>query len=611
MANMWAFGSTEEIQISDTRGTLLRLGGYLAVHRALLLFAVVAILIVSAISMIPPWLAKHVIDDVIPRPLGAGTRLLGLGAAMLAIHIARAVLTYANRYTIAWVGQRVIIQIGREMFGRLERMPLRYFEKQESGVTMSRLINDVNALQQALVGPTVNAAVGVVDMCIYLAILLTLNWRLALMIAATVPALIVTTRVISDVLRVRYRKVQAQTAQLNAVLQENVAGVRVARAFARERTEVQRFQQQNRQNQSVTMEAVRVQAFATPTMQMIAAAGMSLVLWYGAAQVINHQMTVGELVAFMTYLTAFYQPIAQFSEVNNIASQALAAADRIFGFLDEEIEPERPGAIALPPISGRVRFERVEFAYDAGVPVLREIDLDVAAGEMVALVGHTGSGKTTLASLVPRFYDVTAGRVTVDGADVRDIKLTSLRRAIGVVAQDPFLFSATVRENIAFGAMDATDEEIEHAARLAQAHDFITALPEGYDTVIGERGITLSGGQRQRLAIARALVLDPRILLLDDATASVDATTEARIRSALREVMRGRTTIIIAHRLSTIALADELVVLDEGRVAARGTHEELIQTSPVYQDIYEHGLLEREFAERVEARGELEEEIAV
>jgi ATP-binding cassette subfamily B protein len=285
------------------------------------------------------------------------------------------------------------------------------------------------------------------------------------------------------------------------------------------------------------------------------------------------------------------------------AQRATASGERIFQVMDEpEDITDRPDAEPLPAGEGRIRFEGVTFGYAADRPVLRDIDLELEPGATVALIGHTGSGKTTLASLVPRFYDVTAGRITVDGVDVRDVKLTSLRREIGVITQDPFLFSATVRENIAFGAEQATDEEIERAARMAQAHEFIAELPEGYDTVIGERGITLSGGQRQRVAIARALVIDPRVLILDDATASVDATTEARIRLGLREAMRGRTTLIIAHRLSTIALADELVVLEEGRIAACGTHDELLATSPVYREIYEHGLLERQFADAVEAR---------
>jgi ATP-binding cassette subfamily B protein len=290
------------------------------------------------------------------------------------------------------------------------------------------------------------------------------------------------------------------------------------------------------------------------------------------------------------------------------AQRATAAGERIFQVLDEPEEvTDRPGATALPHGEGEIRFEHVTFEYLAGRPVLHDLDLDIPAGRTVALIGHTGSGKTTLTSLVPRFYDATAGRVTIDGVDVRDVTLASLRTGIGVISQDPFLFSATVRENIAFGCGDLPAEEIERLARAAQADEFIERLPDGYETVIGERGITLSGGQRQRIAIARALAVDPRILILDDATASVDATTEARIRVGLREAMRGRTTLIIAHRLSTIALADEIVVLDQGRIAARGTHEHLIESSPVYREIYEHGLLEQQFVDAVEARGEMEE----
>jgi ABC-type multidrug transport system fused ATPase/permease subunit len=290
------------------------------------------------------------------------------------------------------------------------------------------------------------------------------------------------------------------------------------------------------------------------------------------------------------------------------AQRATAAGERIFEVIDEPEEiADAPDATRLPPGGGAICFEHVTFAYLDDRPVLHDVDLEIAPGRTVALIGHTGSGKTTLTSLVPRFYDATAGRVLVDGADVRHVQLTSLRREIGVIAQDPFLFSATVRENIAFGRGDLSDEEVERAAHAAQADEFIEKLPKGYDTVIGERGITLSGGQRQRIAIARALAVDPRILILDDATASVDATTEAKIRAGLREAMRDRTTLIIAHRLSTIALADEIVVLDDGRVAARGTHDDLLQKSTVYREIYEHGLLERQFADAVEARGDMED----
>jgi subfamily B ATP-binding cassette protein MsbA len=595
---MWAFGSTEEIRITDARGTLRRLWSYMAPHRAIIVAAAGAILVVSGLSMLPPWLAKYVIDDVISRPNNAGRVLAQIGGALLVIHVARAVLTYANRYAIAWVGQKVVLSIGKDMFERLERLPLKYFEKQESGQTMSRLVNDVNAVQQAVMGPTVNAAVGIVDMSIYLVIMATLNWRLTLMIAATVPALAVTTRILSDILRVRYRKVQESAARVTAVLQENVAGVRVARAFARERTDLQRFESQNRQNMGANMEAVRVQAFATPTMQMISAAGTALVLWYGAAQVMMHQMTVGELIAFMTYLVAFYQPITMFSEVNNVASQALAAADRIFAFLEQPVEQEKPGAVDLPTMRGRVRFEGVEFAYESGQPVLHEIDLDVRPGEMIALVGHTGSGKTTLANLVARFYDPTVGRVTIDGRDLRDVTLRSLRSQMAIVLQETFLFGTTVRANIAYGKLDATDQEIEQAARLANAHDFVVKLPGGYDFQVAEGGSRLSRGQRQRIALARAILRDPRILILDEATSDVDTETELLIQAALERVVAGRTVFVIAHRLSTVRNADKIVVLDHGRIVEMGRHEELLARGGAYRQ-----LIELQFAPALAANG--------
>jgi ABC-type multidrug transport system fused ATPase/permease subunit len=324
--------------------------------------------------------------------------------------------------------------------------------------------------------------------------------------------------------------------------------------------------------------------------------------------VVHHSLSVGSFVAFNLYLALLVVPLRALGMWIGQAQRATAAGERIFEVLDEpEDVADRPGALALPPGPGAIRFEHVSFEYTDGRPVLEAIDLDVEPGRTIALIGHTGSGKTTLTSLVPRFYDVSAGRVTIDGVDVRDVTLASLRGAVGVISQDPFLFSATVRENIAFGCVDLPDEELRRVAEAAQAHEFIERLPKGYDTVIGERGITLSGGQRQRIAIARALAVDPRILILDDATASVDASTEARIRTGLREAMRDRTTLIIAHRLSTIALADEIVVLDAGRIVARGTHAELVTSNAVYREIHDHGLLERQFADAVEARGDMED----
>jgi ATP-binding cassette, subfamily B, bacterial len=402
--------------------------------------------------------------------------------------------------------------------------------------------------------------------------------------------------------------VQQRLADVATVAEENIVGVHVVKAFAQEPAEEAKFRRRSEILFGETLRANRQRATYVPLISFIPLLAQAVVLLVGARMVVDGSLSAGGFVAFNLYLAMLVTPLRSLGMWIGQSQRATASGERIFQVLDEPEEvADRSGARDLPPGRGAISFEGVHFEYLDGQPVLDGIDLDLAPGRTVALIGHTGSGKTTLASLVPRFYDVLEGRVLVDGVDVRDVALSSLRSEIGVIPQDPFLFSTTVRENIAFGGGDVSDEEVERVARLAQAHEFVERLPQGYDTVIGERGITLSGGQRQRIAIARALAIDPRILILDDATASVDATTEARIRAGLREVMRDRTTLIIAHRLSTIALADEVVVLDSGRVAARGTHEELIASSPVYREIYEHGLLERQFADAVESRLDVEE----
>jgi ATP-binding cassette subfamily B protein len=388
-------------------------------------------------------------------------------------------------------------------------------------------------------------------------------------------------------------------ADVATVAEENIVGVHVVKSFAQEQAEQDKFERRSEEVFSQSVRANRQRAFYVPVMSFLPLLAQAAILLVGGRMVARGTLPLADFVRFNLYLTMLIMPMRMLGMWIGQAQRATASGERIFQVIDEpEDIRDTPGARELEPGPGHVVFDGVTFGYDPERPVLHDVDLELAPGRVVALIGHTGAGKTTLASLVPRFYDVQAGAVRVDGVDVREVTLTSLRREIGVIAQDPFLFSATVRENIAFGRPGATDEEVERAARLAQAHEFVEQLPKGYETVIGERGITLSGGQRQRVAIARALLLDPRILILDDATASVDATTEARIREGLREAMRNRTTIIIAHRLSTIALADEVVVLEAGRVAARGTHDDLIEVDPVYREIYEHGLLERVVAEQ-------------
>jgi ATP-binding cassette subfamily B protein len=392
-------------------------------------------------------------------------------------------------------------------------------------------------------------------------------------------------------------------ADVATVAEENIVGVHVVKSFAQEESELEKFADRSERVFSRSIDANKQRAIYVPLLSFLPLIMQAGVLLAGGREVANGTLDIGTFFFFNVLVVMLVMPLRMLGMWIGQSQRATASGERIFEVMDEHEEiADLPGARDMPEGDGRVRYEDVSFEYAHGRPVLQDIDLELEPGKTVALIGHTGSGKTTLAALVPRFYDVSHGRLTIDGVDVREIKLQALRREIGIVSQDPFLFSATVRENIGFGRPEATDEDIRRAAELAQAHEFIERLPNGYDTVIGERGITLSGGQRQRLAIARALVMEPRILILDDATASVDATTEARIRLGLREAMKGRTTIIIAHRLSTISLADELVVLDNGRVVGRGTDEELLQTNPVYRDIHEHGLLEREFAERVEAR---------
>src|SRR5712691_10701771 len=434
-------------------------------------------------------------------------------------------------------------------------------------------------------------------------VLFFFQWKLALIAVAITPVLVVLAYRYSHVTHPTLRDVQQKLADVATVAEENIVGVHVVKAFAQEPAEEEKFRARSESVFRQTLRANRQRALYVPLISFIPLVAQAAVLLVGARMVTHHSLSVGGFVAFNLYLGMLVTPLRSLGMWIGQAQRATASGERIFQVLDEPEEiADAPGAGELPEGPGRVRFEQVSFEYLPGRPVLSGVDLEIEPGRTVAVIGHTGSGKTTLTALVPRFYDATSGRVTIDGADVRDVTLHSLRNAIGVIAQDPFLFSATVRENIQFGAGELSQEEGERYARAAQAHEFIERLPEGYDTVIGERGITLSGGQRQRLAIARAIAVNPRILILDDATASVDATTEARIRLGLREAMEGRTTLIIAHRLSTISLADEIVVVDEGRIAARGAHDDLLETSEVYRDIYEHGLLERQFADAVEAR---------
>jgi ABC-type multidrug transport system fused ATPase/permease subunit len=581
--------------------TFVRLLGFLRPYKWSLAVSVVLAVGSQAAAVAIAFLLGDALEHVIESEDRERLRVLVL--AVLAVGAAKALLMAGRRLISGRQALAVEYDLRDALYAKLLRLSYGFYDRHQTGQLMSRATVDLQAVRFFLGYGLIFFFQHVLTIVGVVAVMYVLDTMLALAATAVTPLIVATAYRYSRVSHPILRDVQQKMADVATVAEESIVGVHVVKSFAQERNEAAKFRSRSDRVFARSVDANRQRALYVPLLAFLPLVAQAAVLLVGGRMVVNGELGLRSFFVFNVLALMLVMPLRSLGMWIGQAQRATASGERIFEVLDEpEDVRDRAGARPLPDGPGRVVFEGVRFGYDPARPVLDGIDLELEPGRTVALIGHTGSGKTTLAALVPRFYDVDAGRVTVDGADVREVTLASLRRQIGIVAQDPFLFSATVRENIAFGIPDATDEEVEAAARLAQAHEFVAELPDGYETVIGERGITLSGGQRQRVAIARALVLDPRILVLDDATASVDATTEARIRLGLRQAMAGRTTIIIAHRLSTIALADELVVLDRGRIAARGTHDELLATSAVYREIYEHGLLEREFAERVEAR---------
>jgi ATP-binding cassette, subfamily B, bacterial len=589
------------------RSTFVRLLGFLKPYRVGLVVSILLAVGSQAAQIALVWVTGR---DVIDKALvhHDSHRLWISVIVIVALGVVRAALMAGRRLISGRQALDVEMDMRSGLYAHLVRLSFGFYDRHQTGQLMSRASVDLQGVRFFLGYGLIFFFQNVLTVVSVTVVLFFFEWRLALIVLAVTPVLVVLAYRYSHVTHPTLRDVQQKLADVATVAEENIVGVHVVKAFAQEPAEQAKFLRRSEDVFDQTVRANRQRATYVPLISFVPLLAQAAVLLAGARMVSHGSLTPGGFVAFNLYLGMLVMPLRALGMWIGQAQRATAAGERIFEVIDEPEEiGDAPHARELPPGDGAIRFEHVSFEYLPGRPVLRDVDLEIAPGTTIALIGHTGSGKTTLTSLVPRFYDVTGGRITVDGVDVRDLKLHSLRRAIGVVAQDPFLFSATVRDNIAFGGGELSHDEVEAAARAAQAHEFIERLPKGYDTVIGERGITLSGGQRQRIAIARALAIDPRILILDDATASVDATTEAQIRSGLRSAMRDRTTLIIAHRLSTIALADEIVVLDEGRVAARGTHDELAHTSEIYREIYEHGLLERQFADAVEARGEMED----
>jgi ABC-type multidrug transport system fused ATPase/permease subunit len=588
------------------RRTFVRLLGFLKPYKVSLVVSIVLACGSQAAQIALVWVVGGVINKaIVPHNTERLTvyiwTIVGLGVLKAGLMVGRRLIS--GRQALG-----VELDMRNALYARLVRLSFRFYDTHQTGQLMSRATVDLQGVRFFLGYGLIFFFQNILTVLSVIVVLFFVQWELALIALAIVPVLTILAYRYSHVSHPTLRDVQQKLADVTTVAEESIVGVHVVKAFAQEPAEEAKFRRRSEAVFAQTIRANRQRAFYVPLISFVPMLAQAAVLLVGATMVRHDTLSIGAFVSFNLYLGMLVLPLRSLGMWIGQSQRATASGERIFQVMDEPEEvADRPDAIELPPGPGDVRFEGASFQYLADRAVLRDVDLDVPAGRTIALIGHTGSGKTTLTSLVPRFYDVTGGRVTVDGHDVRDLTLTSLRRAVGVISQDPFLFSATVRENITFGAGDLPQSAVDEVARAAQAHEFIERLPQGYDTVIGERGITLSGGQRQRLAIARALAVDPRILVLDDATASVDASTEALIRIGLRGAMAGRTTFIIAHRLSTIALADEIVVLDEGRIAARGTHDDLIVRSPIYREIYEHGLLERQFADAVEARAAVEE----
>ncbi len=583
------------------RTTFRRLLGFLRPYK----WSLVVSILLAVISQAGQFGAAFLTGDGLAKAVQGEHRhaLNMIVAAIVLVGVARAIAMAGRRLISGRQALGVEYDMRNALYSHLVRLSFGFYDRHQTGQLMSRATVDLQTVRFFLGYGLIFFFQNLLTLFGAMVVMFVVNWKLTLAALWIAPLLIGLAYRYSHVAHPLLRDVQQKMADVATVAEENIVGVHVVKSFAQERAEQRKFEAASEQVFAQSIAANRQRALYVPVLSFLPLLAQGAVLLVGGRMVIDGTLPYRDFFFFNILVLMLVMPLRMLGMWIGQAQRATASGERIFEVMDEpEDVADRPDAHELPPGPGRVAYRSVGFEYAPGRPVLRAVDLELEPGRTVALIGHTGSGKTTLAALVPRFYDVTTGAIELDGTDVRDVKLLSLRRAIGVVSQDPFLFSATVRENIAFGRGDATDEEVEHAARLAQAHEFIERLPDGYDTMIGERGITLSGGQRQRLAIARALVVDPRLLILDDATASVDATTEAQIKLGLREAMRDRTTIIIAHRLSTISLAEEIIVLDSGTIAARGTHDELLAESPVYREIYEHGLLEQEFIQRVEER---------
>jgi ABC-type multidrug transport system fused ATPase/permease subunit len=568
-----------------TRRRLAELARLTRPYKARTSLSIVFLLIGTATALLPPALAKYAVDDGIRKHDLA--KLWWIVGAFIAAGFANWIASYLQTYFTGWVGERMLADLRQQLFQHLQRLSLGFYERNRAGVIISRLTNDVEALDQLVTDGVTSLVQNSLVLLGTAIALFVFDWRLALATLAVIPLMSIAT-VIFRVRSTRaYRAVRERLAMVTATLAEDIAGMRVVQSFTREDRNMQHFREVNERYRAANHETVVLNALYFPFVDFLSSIALAVVLGYGGWLYFHGETTIGTLFTFMLYVQNFFDPVQQLSQLYTTFLSATAALDKIMDVLDEEPHVlDSPQATSLASIEGRVRFEDVHFSYGTGAEVLHGIDLDVPAGTTVALVGHTGAGKSTIAKLLARFYDPTGGRLTIDGVDLRDVSQESLRRQLGIVPQEGFLFAGTVAENIAFGRPDARPGEIVRAAQTVGAHEFILRLEDGYETQLGERGSRLSLGQRQLVAFARALLADPRILILDEATSSVDIGTERKIEQALRVLLADRTAFIIAHRLSTIRDADLIVVLEHGRIVEQGSHEELLRKRGLYMSLY-------------------------
>lgn len=565
----------------------LRLLKFVKPYMPRLVLALLCTSFSAGVTLYIPRIIGNLTDNVlVNKDLGA---LNSIAITIVVIMVAQGIFIYAQTYFMAYVAQRVVVDIRRTIYKHLQRLSLAFFKSQQTGVIMSYITNDVNALQNALVDNVVEFVTQSVILIGSIAFMFYIDWKLSLLTFASFPFILQAINIAGRKLRVKSKTLQERTADITAFLQESLVSIKVIQSFVREKYELNRFDQENEQNFHAQMKTVQVSSVITPIINILASLGVTAIIWYGGIQVINGVITSGWLIAFITYATNLSNPIKRLSNVYGNIQRALAAAQRIFDIIDTNPDIQNvPGAINLPPINGHVDFHNVSFEYKPGEIILSNLSFAVKPGQMVALVGQSGSGKSTIANLLPRFYDPISGHITIDGINIKEVTLESLRTQIGIVPQETTLFNGSIYQNILYGNLSASEEDVIAAAKAANAHKFISEMPNGYQTQIGECGSQLSGGQRQRIAIARAILKNPRILILDEATSALDNESEKLVQEALEKLMIGRTSFVIAHRLSTIQQADLILVMEKGQIVEYGTHQELLNASGPYSKLHQH-----------------------